>query len=180
MDLTFIYEEWILFLLVNVVNVCIKFFLKHFFFTLSPKPRHLFTRNFIYLSFSTLGLIEHDVINGNENILIQIERCGMFHPFIYGFVIKNLNIVIQAMRIALNIQKCEIWIMIVLKKLIPLINIIIKKNWPNFLKLLKKSKPMNITQKWYPHNIGVKCKPHLNNVLNCRLLFDPNTKLCLC
>ncbi len=88
-------------------------FFKHSFFTLNPKSRHLFARNFIYLSFSTLGLIEHEVINENENILIQIERCEMFHPFTYGFVIKNLNVVIQAMRIALNIQKCENWIMIV-------------------------------------------------------------------
>jgi hypothetical protein len=34
------------------------------------------------------------VKNGNENILIQIERCEMLHPFIYGFVIIFLNVVI--------------------------------------------------------------------------------------
>jgi len=65
----------------------------------------LFVISFVYLGFSTLGLIERDVKNGNENILIQIERCEMFHPFIYGFVINVLNVVIQAMRIALNIQQ---------------------------------------------------------------------------
>jgi hypothetical protein len=70
--------------------------------------------------------------------------------------------------------------MIVFKKLISLINIIIKKKLTQFFLIVKKSKPMNITKKCHPHNIGVKCKPHLNNVLNCRLLFDPSTKLCLC
>jgi hypothetical protein len=80
-------------------------FLKNSYFTLNPKPRHLFARNFVYLSFSTLDLIEHDVKDGNENILIQIERCEMFHPFVYGFVINFLNVVIKAMRTTLNIQQ---------------------------------------------------------------------------
>jgi hypothetical protein len=58
-------EKSILFFL---VSVCINFF-KHSYFALNPRPRQLFARHFVCLSFSTFNLVEHFV--KNENILVQ-------------------------------------------------------------------------------------------------------------
>jgi hypothetical protein len=53
------------FFLVNVRNLCISFF-RHSYFTLNPKPSHLFTKHFVYLNFSTFSFVEHSVKNGRS------------------------------------------------------------------------------------------------------------------
>jgi hypothetical protein len=39
-------------------------FLKHPYFNLNPRPKHLFAKHFVCLSFFAFGLVEHLVKNG--------------------------------------------------------------------------------------------------------------------